>query len=815
MRFSQLSRSCRLYLVAVYLLGIPFAALCFFPAGSYTALWILLTLTSAFVATINVRLPKISSVISMGDVFIILALTRFGPGPALVTYWVDIFAAHLVDVVRKTGLRGLAKVMWYRFVFNLACCAISVWIMWKAYGLGMAAEFGSPANQVLALGGVALAWFLANTLTVSMAISFWSNQKFAVVWREGVGLYLLNFFGSAAAAGLISLFYERAGFFVMLLSLPIAVVLYQLYLFNFQKYEQAQKHIHDLNTLYLETIEVMASVVDAKDPYTHGHIRRVQVYSVCLAECLGITDENHLMAIRAGALLHDIGKIAIPEYILNKPTVLTANEYEKMKIHPVVGANMLKGIHFPFPVEPLVKSHHERWDGKGYPEGLSGEAIPISARILSVADCYDALTTNRPYRSPMPHEQLVQFFQREAGRAYDPSVIDALIKNLDTLQARVAGAHIPTTSVWDIDDASANSGKETMRPLEHVQPTRTYDQALRGSPEVQRELYSVFEFARAESYCLSERDVLFFMGAKLEALVRFDAAVFYLADDESSTLTAKHVIGSAQEGLVKRSLKLDQKLSGWVAVNNQSLSNLPPFPDFLSHPEPKPNFENSCIVPLNKEGVVLGTLSLYRKEKIPFAEEEFRRLEIVASQTSLALHRVRETSGDEEFLVDTTTGVANGFHLYLMFDQVAMDAARYHYPLALIAMRIDSLSALRRRHGQTTMEETLRSVSRYLGSQMRDTDILVRYAHDEFMVLAPKMNREQADTLVSRLQNELDQNQFRFRSETRLPISVAMGAGIYPEDGLELEHLIERAEWHLRQDQKLRVAVRNRVRPIT
>ncbi len=208
-------------------------------------------------------------------------------------------------------------------------------------------------------------------------------------------------------------------FFVFLLAVPIAVVLLPALPLPILTDMNKPKHISEqLDRLCLQTIEAMASaVVDAKDPYTHGHIRRVQVYAVALARLSGITDQNDLMAIRAGALLHDIGKIAIPEYILNKPTVLTDTEFEKMKIHPIVGANMVKRIEFPYAVEPLVKSHHERWDGKGYPEGIKGEDIPLGARILSLVDCYDALTTNRPYRVPMSRIQLVEFFQRESGHA--------------------------------------------------------------------------------------------------------------------------------------------------------------------------------------------------------------------------------------------------------------------------------------------------------------------------------------------------------------------------------------------------------------
>src|SRR6185503_13037834 len=188
-----------------------------------------------------------------------------------------------------------------------------------------------------------------------------------------------------------------------------------------------------------------------------------QAYAAKLASLLGTTDDRELLAIQAGALLHDIGKIAIPEYILNKPTVLTETEYEKMKIHPVVGANMLSTIEFPYPLIPMVKSHHERWDGQGYPEGLRGEEIPLNARILALVDCYDALTTNRPYRSPMVKDQLIQFFQRESGRSYDPNLVQVLIENLEEIEAAGSAVPVSKADIWGLKDSSTSTS--TIRAL--------------------------------------------------------------------------------------------------------------------------------------------------------------------------------------------------------------------------------------------------------------------------------------------------------------------------------------------------------------
>src|SRR5207244_4395798 len=170
----------------------------------------------------------------------------------------------------------------HRWVFNLGCCASSTWTMYRLYQFVLTLDLPDRLNLVLGLFSIAMSWFLVNTSTLSLALSFWMNRSFWSVWKEGVVLYLLNFLGSAAAAGLIWLFYERAGFTIFLLCAPIAVVLYQLYHFYIQRLEQAQKHIQELNKLYLQTIEALASAVDAKDRYTHGHIRRVQVYAAKL-----------------------------------------------------------------------------------------------------------------------------------------------------------------------------------------------------------------------------------------------------------------------------------------------------------------------------------------------------------------------------------------------------------------------------------------------------------------------------------------------------------------------------------------------------
>lgn len=811
MRWTEQSRFSRLYLLTVYVASIPFTVLCFKATNDFSFQWLFLALASVFIATVNVRLPKLSVVVSMGDVFIILILVQFGPGPALITYWADIVVAHCADLIRRHGIYCKNKILLYRWLFNLSCCALSTWAMSQAYRSTASLTLLPSLALLVQLSAIAVTWFFTNTTTISVALALWTKRPFLSVWSEGIVLYLLNFLGSAAAAGLIRLFYERAGFLIFLLCLPIAVVLYQLYQFYIEKYDQAQFHIKELNKLYLQTVESLASAIDAKDRYTHGHIRRVQAYATKLAECVGITDEKTLIALKAGALLHDIGKIAIPEYILNKPTGLTESEYEKMKIHPVVGATMLSTIEFPFPLVPIVKSHHERWDGNGYPDGLKGAEIPLTARILSLVDCYDALTTNRPYRSPMPRREVIAFFRREAERAYDPTLVGVFLEHIAEIEAVGKSIVIQNADVWGIKEGTKS--QVSIRPLEKVQPIITYGKALNAKPDVQRELYSVFEFARADLRFLSPDEIFAFMARRLTSLVAFDTAVFYAADLTTGTITATQVVGQMAERIRGLTLTLEQKLTGWVAANNQSLCNLPPFPDFLNYPEPRPPFQMSAIVPMNCHGEVFGAISLYRNDQTKFSEEEFRRLEIIGSQTAIVLAQCNKTALSN-ILTDDDTNLPNGFQLYLMFDRVAVDATRYEYSLALFTINLEDINDIRQRWGDLSAKEAIRTCANFLRNELRETDLLVKYATEEFVALNARMSREQAENLRSRLQNDLDHFRFAVRARTEIPLRASIGIAVFPEDGTDVHTILSIAALRAREDHELRLAVKRSIKQI-
>ena len=188
-----------------------------------------------------------------------------------------------------------------------------------------------------------------------------------------------------------------------------------------------------LQDTYLMTIEALAAAVEARDPYTHGHTRRVEEYAVIMATTLGC-DENEIAAIRRASVLHDIGKIGLEDQILRKQGRLEADEELRMQKHPAIGVDMLRGIDFLDPVLPLIRHHHERWDGNGYPDQLRADEIPLGARILAVADALDAMTSDRPYRAARTFEYAKSEILKGSATHFDPEVVTAFIKSQGAIE---------------------------------------------------------------------------------------------------------------------------------------------------------------------------------------------------------------------------------------------------------------------------------------------------------------------------------------------------------------------------------------------
>jgi putative nucleotidyltransferase with HDIG domain len=414
-----------------------------------TSQWFVLAALTLLSGSITIKLPGIDSTISVSETFVFTSVLLFGTAAGTIIVTLDGLIISLWLWRKGIGL--------YKLLFNMTAPALSIWLAAQLFFLvtGVPPLTQEASGLPALLPGLllfAVVYFLLNSWLMATAVSFEDDSSPLEIWRHNFLWLSLSFFSGASVSILLISISREINLTALAVVVPLLIISYLTYHTSMARVEDANRHVDQLNHLYLSTIETLAMAIDAKDQVTHGHIRRVQEYSVALAQRMGVDDNNLIKAIEAASLLHDMGKLAVPENILNKRGKLSGAEFEVMKTHSSAGADLLAAIQFPYPVVPIVRHHHENWDGSGYPDRLSGTDIPIGARILSVVDCFDALTSDRPYRGKLSEGDAIAILQARRGTMYDPLVVDVFI---DMQRDRVAFN----------DNASTNTGSQYPVPL--------------------------------------------------------------------------------------------------------------------------------------------------------------------------------------------------------------------------------------------------------------------------------------------------------------------------------------------------------------
>jgi putative nucleotidyltransferase with HDIG domain len=574
--------------------------------------WYILVGIIGFSAWARLRMPMVPISFSIADTFTITAALLFGP-------WAGVLGVSLEGLVVSFRLRRSARFA-ERVLFNTAAptlamgCAAGTFFALS--GVSPLLESPTPISHLLApLAAFAGVFFVVNTALVAGAIACDERASIVPLWREHfLGLWLTYFGGAAVAALMIALVTSQQQEPLMLaIVAPIPLILYATFKSVVGRMEDRMGHLDEVARMHVSTIEMLAHAIDAKDQVTHGHIRRVQRYTVALAEALGVTDEKDLRAIQAASLLHDIGKLAVPEHILNKPGRLTPAEFEQMKQHARIGADILAMVNFPFPVVPIVRHHHENWDGTGYPEGLQGEAIPLGARILSVVDCFDALTSARPYRQAWPVEEAVRMLRSRSGSMYEPRVVEKFIEIQPIVARELAGS---------VEQAFEKIAR-TARPRADAPATVSRERDV---------MAAVMELGHAMGTSTDLREALTAAHATLQRLMPVDTTALYLLDIDSDTLNLACAVGLHDAELAGVSIPRGQRLTGWVAANSRSVMNSDAALDLgnlVVTLQPTPL---SCIsAPLRGKDAPIGALTLYSSIPEPFTPAHEAIAEVIAA----------------------------------------------------------------------------------------------------------------------------------------------------------------------------------------
>jgi putative nucleotidyltransferase with HDIG domain len=556
--------------------------------------WILLsTLTvGGAIATLKMRAAPAS--FSIADTFTFTTLLLLGPAPATITAAVE---ALTISVLLSREQRRPMRVL-----FNVATVAIAMrvagWVLVRLTWTDPSTAISrSPAWMMLPVIAAAAVYFVLNTGAVAAAVALEQEQRWVDLWRKHFAHLWLNFFGGAYTAFLFTVFAPSLDIAALLLLMPIPLVLYGVFRMWLGRVNDRLTHLDAANRQYRATIDALAHAIDAKDQVTHGHIRRVQTTSLALARALHWDDEAQLQALEAASLLHDLGKIAIPEHILNKPGRLTDAEYSRMKEHAAIGAQILTGIEFPYPVVPIVRHHHENWAGTGYPDGLAGEAIPAGARILAVVDCYDALTSDRPYRPRLPRDEALQILIDRRGTIYDPRVVDAFVALEPTLKSTTPADHPPMT----------NAGMDRHR--REQSPISTMEQLV------------------PDRFGHAAEPILALACERLSA----SAGVLFAYDEPTHSLRAAITFGPASRALRDVEIELGQRLSGWVGATRSPQLNADPRLDLHSDASIAGDLRAALSVPVERDAALMGVLTLYATESNSFTPTDLEVLMVLGS----------------------------------------------------------------------------------------------------------------------------------------------------------------------------------------
>ncbi len=615
----------RLYLGVVILAGTGLAALSArdLYVRDVWGEWMVLAALTLLTGSFTVKIPGLLARISVSDAFVFTSVLAFGPSVATVIVAIDSIVATLwMRPEHRSILRSL---------FNLASVALSIWVASNAFYwlAGTPPGENLPLSQlVVPLFALAALYFLINSWLVAFALSFEKNINVVGLWWENFPWLSLNYFGGVSVAALLVSHSSSIDLNTVGIILPLLVITYLTYRTSLARLADAQRHISQVNDLYLSTIEALAMAVDAKDQITHGHIRRVQVYAVELAKRLGVSEERQLKAIETAALLHDMGKLAIPEHILNKPGKLTEAEFDKMKRHADIGADLLSSIRFPYPVVPIVRHHHENWNGSGYPSGIATTDIPLGARILSVVDCFDALTSDRPYRPRLQNDEAFRILSERSGSMYDPLVVSTFIEVFDEIAPIAVRAGQLAKSITVFADDRLSVQRPTEKAIRTTEATRAALAEMRKS------------VTAAPSIDIAMRRAL----THIRQLTPSRVCAIYEYQRDRDSFRCTRTLGDPSEWLTELVIANGDRITGWaganreMAVNSDAVLDLGPLAELFDPP-----LRRAISCPIHIGGQTSAVLTAYCDREEGFSESHVAALKEATASIALRLKERQES----------------------------------------------------------------------------------------------------------------------------------------------------------------------------
>jgi len=737
-------------------------------------------LVAVAASRLKVNLPGITGTMSVNFLFILLGVLELS--------FAETLALGCAAILTQCFYRDRPRAV--QVIFNTCATSFAIALAYCVYHVPI---FRAQNNPAVLLVATAATYFAANTLPVATIISLTEHKSLRRIWADCYFWSFPYYLVGAGVAGLVSWLNRIVEWQTSLLILPAVYLIYRSYRLYLAKLEDEKGHVEEMANLHMRTIEALALAIEAKDHTTHDHLQRVRVYAVEVAKELKVTAEE-MEALQAAALLHDIGKLAVPEHIISKPGRLTPEEFEKMKIHPVVGAEILERVRFPYPVVPIVRAHHEKYDGSGYPFGLKGDEIPIGARILSAVDFLDAMASDRQYRRAIALDEVMKRLKLESGKSFDPRVVDVLQRRYRDLEKLVE--HRSETVKWSKLSTDVKVERGTAPAAGFVETAVKGNQEatfLASIAAARQEAQTLFELSQDLGASLSLDETLSVFSVKLKRLVPYDSIAIYVRRND--VLYPQHVSGDNFRLFEALRIPLGQGLSGWVAQNRKPIINGNPSvePGYLNDPTKFSTLRSALALPLEGLGGVVGVLALYQSEADAFTTDHLRILLAVTSKMALAIENaLKYQQAENPATTDFLTELPNARSLFLELDKELARCKREESSLTVMVCDMDGFKQINDRFGHLEGNRVLRLFAQALRQSCREYDYVARMGGDEFVVIAPGLTTDAATKKAEQMRDLARQVGQEICQEDLLSLSV--GRAIYPQDGLDAEELLAESD---------------------
>ncbi len=781
----------RIYILTVVLLGVAAGLLA---AAEWTSEEPLRFLFYIALATatgkLKVRLPGVIGSLSVNFVFFLLAVIDLPLPQALVVTVCGALSQTLIAATQRPAAVQVA--------FNVSCSAACIMLAHRVYHSTWLAAQG--ASMPMLLFFATAIYFLSNTAMIAGVVAMSSGKRATRVWYDNFFWTGPQFLFAAALAAIVHATNQSIGWQFSFLVLPGLYLIYHSYQMYLGRLEAEKKHVSETAALHLRTIEALALAIEAKDDTTHSHLRRVKVYTIELARELDL-GEDQIQALEAASLLHDIGKLGVPEYIINKPGKLTKEEFERMKVHPIVGAEILDSVQFPYPVVPIVRSHHEKWDGTGYPDGLKGEEIPIGARILSAVDGLDALASNRQYRPALPLQEALAKVVSESGKSYDPQIIEILSRRCFDLEEKAremaeSTAHSRPSISVRVERGAASATGTGGSGQQGAAAGRSGD-FIASIAAARQEFHMLHEMSRDLGSSLSLEETLSLLATRMKNLVPYDSIAIYHLDQ--NVLVPAFVSGADSQLFGSLRIPAGEGISGYVAEKRKPVVNGTPSVEcgYLADRSKFSTLRSALSVPLEVSDRTIGALTLYQKQADAFTTDHLRILQTIGSKASQtidnALHhsRIERVAG-----TDQLTGLANAQSLYVHLHGELQKGDGAAFVVLLIDL--DGFKMVNDRYGHLQGNRALQLVADGLRAHCRPGDFVARIGGDEFVTVVSGISsrglQEKTRVLAAMIEEAGRQ---ACNGETILGASI--GEAFYPADAKDVETLLSVADQRMYQ----------------